>query len=238
MVLLGIDLRKEKGLRKEVDTAAFLKGLKVGEWRLSLATHAPTTILESWDARANPRKSCEWQVSLACARQLVKLNDAADAYTTCDAWVNVVAEPASRRGIVAKRDIPPMECVMVPLTTNVACKEAVPKDAVPTTTKVLLRAGQKGTVCFLKPKLQLPTENLQGFVAHFWLVEEAKTAKEANVAPHTAPGSGFHVLRNNKLIKAGERLYKLAKEPGEARGSEACGSGAKPGKRKLSPARR
>ena len=44
---LGNDLRKETDLRKEVDTAAFLKGLKVGEWRLSLATHSPTTILES-----------------------------------------------------------------------------------------------------------------------------------------------------------------------------------------------
>ena len=93
--------------------------MKVGEWRLSRAKHASTTILESWDAKANPRKSYEWQVSLACARQLVNLNDAADAYTTCDAWVNVVAEPVSQRGIVAKRDIPPKECVMVPLTTNV-----------------------------------------------------------------------------------------------------------------------
>ena len=78
---LDDDLRKENDLRKEVGTAAFLKGLKAGEWRLSLATHAPTTILESWDAKANPRKSCEWQVSLACARQLVNLNDAADVYT-------------------------------------------------------------------------------------------------------------------------------------------------------------
>ena len=150
-------------------------------------------------------------MSLACAKTIVKLNDAADSYTECDEWVNVVTEPVSRRGIVAKCDIPPMECVMVPLTTNVACKEAVPKDAVPTTTKVLLRAGQKGTVCFLKPKLQLPTEDSPGSVAHFWLVEETKIAKEANMAPHTAPGSGFHVLRNSKLIKAGERLYKLAK---------------------------
>ena len=155
---------------------------------------------------------------------MVNLNAVAVAYKTCDYWVTVVAEPASRRGIVAKRDIPPNECVMVPLTTNVACKEAVPKDAVPTTTKVLLRAGQKGTVCFLKPKLQLPSEDLQGFVAHFWLVEETKIAKEANMAPYTPPESGFHVLRNNKLIKAGTRLRRLAKEPGEARGREASGS--------------
>ena len=221
-----------------MDTAAFLKSLKVGEWRLSLATHTPTSFLESWDATANPRKNREWQMSLACARQLVKLDGVADTHPTCDDWVHVVAEPVARRGLVAKRDIPPFECVMVPLTTSVACKEAVPKDAVATTTKVLLPSGQKGTVCFLKPKLQFPTEDSQGFVPHFWLVEDAKTAKEANVAPHTAPGSGFHVLRNNKLIKAGERLCKLAKEPGEARGSEACGSGAKPGKRKRSPAKR
>ena len=62
-------------------------------------------------------------------------------------------------------------------------------------------------------------------MAHFWLVEETKVAEEANMAPYMAPGSGFHVLRNSRLIKDGDRLYKLAKEP-EARGSEACGSGA------------
>ena len=163
------------------------------------------------------------QVSLACARQLVHLNDVADKHLSCDAFVNVVAEPASRRGIVAKRDIPPKKCVMVPLTTNVACKATVPKDAVPTTTKVMLSAKEKGTVCFMKPKFQLPTEDSQGSVAHFWLVEETKVAEEANMAPYTPPESGFHVLRNSKLIKAGTRLYRLAKETGEARDREARG---------------
>ena len=224
---LSAEPDKVNDLLKTVDTAAFLIGLKVGEWRVSLTKHVPTKILLCWNALADPRKSSEWQQSLACARQLVNLNDAADSYTSCDAWVDVVSEPASLRGLVAKIDIPPKECVLVPLTTHVACKAAVPKDAVPTTTKVKLRTGQRGTVCFIKPKLQLPTKDLQGFVAHFWVVQETKTEEEANMAPYTPPGTGFHLLRNIKLIKAGERLYKLEKKPDEARVSEACGSGAK-----------
>ena len=78
---------------------------------------------------------------------------------------------------------------------------------------------------FLKPTIQLPTADSQGSVAHFWVVEETKVAEEANMAPYMASGSGFHVLRNNKFIKEGDRLYKLTKEP-EKRGGEACGSGA------------
>ena len=89
--------------------------------------------------------------------------------------------------------------------------------------KVMLSNGQKGTVCLMKPKLQLPSEDMPGFVAQFWLVEETKIAKEANMAPYTPPESGFHVLRNSKLIEAGTRLYRLAKETGEARDREARG---------------
>ena len=97
-------------LCKTLDTSAFLKGLKVGEWRVSLTKHVPKMILLCWNVLANPRKSSEWQQLLACARLMVNLNDAADSYTSRDAWVDVVSEPASRRGIVAKRDIPPKEC--------------------------------------------------------------------------------------------------------------------------------
>ena len=53
------------------------------------------------------------------------------------------------------------------------------------------------------------------------------------MAPYMAAGSRFHVLRNNKLIKEGDRLYKLTKEP-EKRGSGACGSDAHTKKRKWS----
>ena len=97
----------------------------------------------------------------------------------------------------------------------------------------MLSAKEKGTVCFLKPKFQLPTEDSQGSVAHFWSVEETRVAEEANMALYMAAGSRFHVLRNSKLIKEGDRLYKLTKEP-EKRGSGACGSDAHTKKRKWS----
>ena len=86
---LESELRKESDLRKEsaVDVNAFLKGLKAGEWRISDGTQTPTTFLKGWAERANPLKSFEWQVSLACARQMVNLNAVAVAYKTCDYWV-------------------------------------------------------------------------------------------------------------------------------------------------------
>ena len=65
---------------------------------------------------------------------------------------------------------------------------------------------------------------VEGFVAHFWQVQEANDKKSANLVLKDI--AGFPMFRNTKDIKAGERLFAF-RESGKRSSGAPSGALAK-----------
>ena len=109
--------------------------------------------------------------------------------------LQIVTAPISKKGVYALKDITLKELTLVPLTTAVAYKGVVPKDAIVLHAPLTTANGKEVRLVLLKPKQQAPQvatmENhrgvhakgaVEGSAAHYWLVEETEDPKTANLS--------------------------------------------------------
>ena len=124
-------------------------------------------------------------------------------------------------GVYACADLKKDALRLIPLTTDMRFQAIVPKDAVPLPMKLKTPSGEEVTLALMKPKLQLAMEQssdvargvhevkaVEGFIAHYWVVEKTDDAKEANLFTFTL--KGIPILWNHKDIKTGEKLTMMA----------------------------
>ena len=216
----------EKGDEQvQVDSGAFLKAVasQSAEYNVTQIHDVPE-FMEHWSSTANPGNSFAWKAMVEISNIQLALDRLAKEKNNddLDQLLDIYLSPPSHAGVYAKVDISENGVTIVPLTMSVVFRESVPsKDVVALPKHLQSISGKKTTLILMKPKLCLPKEaksvdktrgayeegSQEGFVGHFWLVQEAADPKAANMSMYTKDNDEeIPVMSNHKAIKAGEKL--------------------------------
>lgn len=230
--------------------AHFLKALTQGEYKV-VPTPADNEkeIIADWATTANPTKTMEWHERVAAASVLLALEQLACEHGNdeLESMVDIVTKPVKDKGVYAKKDIEKGGLTFVPLTTTIAAKSMMPKDAI----LLSLTLPNGAPLALLRPATTMAKEgehgdkargthekkSVEGSAAHFWLLADCTSAAKAEtnmemvseVVPIrvgeksklTSRTLKIPVYRNREAVKAGAKLVLMKSSATGKRGAAA-----------------
>lgn len=197
----------------------------VEQWRLHKGR--VTTLLPLWDREANPCKPVDsqaWIVDGVKGAIALALQERSTAYADALQHIELLANPTAVKAIsnIAKGGV-----TFVAATQKVErCKGGAVQGQIAVGAGLFDLPGAPGTMFqllpqFIPPVQQNGTANKLPWVAPFWAVGIADSAKEANmILKYEAVQIGKHtvqvpILQNSKAVKAGDTLlwHRATKAP-------------------------